>query len=120
LDLKNLEGFFIKADYFKKFLKTVVVDAHKKDSKNYFFVEEPLKAFKQNSSMAQTLALLQRFNAVCCYMIYELFGAEPGMIHSNTARSKVGLKIPRTEATKPFIFNFVKNLKIIPERQMGL
>lgn len=113
LDLKNLESFFIKIDYFKKFIKTD--PAFRVEARNYFYVEEPLKAFKQNSSMAQTLALLQRFNAVCCYIIYDFFDVEPVMIHSNTARSRVGLKIPRTEATKPYILDFVKKMNIIPE-----
>jgi RNase H-fold protein (predicted Holliday junction resolvase) len=58
------------------------------------FVEEPLMVFSRNS-MAKTLSILQRFNGMASYVVYEVFGHSPIMVNVNAARKKVGVKIVR-------------------------
>lgn len=100
---------------FKLFLKTTPY--FKLDKQNYYYIEEPLKAFKQNASMAQTIAILQRFNAVCSYGLYELTGIEPTHINVTTARARCGCSVPRGTKAKPFIFSHVKSLKAVPDHK---
>ena len=53
------------------------------------------------------MAKLQRFNGMCCYILYNIFDIEVRMINPRTARSKVGIKIPKNSNTKSFIIEWV-------------
>ena len=71
------------------------------------YVEEPALMFKGGKTTAQTMAKLQRFNGMCCYILYNIFDVPPYMINPRTARSKVGIKIPRKANAKKFIIEWV-------------
>lgn len=114
LELKKEKNLYRKADLFKKFLleKTKGYDNIK------FIVEAPLLMFKMRASMASTIALLNKWNAVCCFQIYSIFGQEPTMVNVNTARKTIGLFLPKKKKRaeiKPMVFQYVKSLKIVPE-----
>jgi len=113
LDLKNLEHFYIKVDYFKKFLKTH--EAFRLDKTNKIYVEEALKSFAAGGSMAQVISLLTAFNAACRYVVYEVLATEPTLLNVSSARKKVGLKIPKKSNTKKCVLDFVKAQNVIPE-----
>jgi hypothetical protein len=59
------------------------------------FIEEPFIAFSSGKTTAQTMAKLQRFNGMCCYAVYKLFNSCPTMVSVRSARSKLGIKIPK-------------------------
>lgn len=85
IDLTNIDGLFLKADLFKKFVK---LSEHFRDNPT-IYVETPLKGFKGSQAMIQTIILLQKFNVLCCYGIYVLLDKEPTMIPEQTARKAV-------------------------------
>jgi Holliday junction resolvasome RuvABC endonuclease subunit len=83
--------------------------------KHYFiddvYVEEPFIAFGGGKTTAQTMATLQRFNGMCCYSVYRVFEKTPIMVPVRSARSKLGIKIPKGTAqkdSKKFIIEYVE------------
>jgi Holliday junction resolvasome RuvABC endonuclease subunit len=64
------------------------------------YVEQPAMMFGRGKTTANTMAKLQRFNGMCCYAVYELLKSNAIMIHTNTARKKMNIKIPRNVLNK--------------------
>tara|TARA_B110000211_G_C14035221_1_gene534173 strand:- start:312 stop:872 length:561 start_codon:yes stop_codon:yes gene_type:complete len=64
------------------------------------FVEAPAMMFGGGKTTANTMAKLQRFNGMCCYAVYDLLKITPTLIHANTARKKMNIKIPRNVLNK--------------------
>jgi hypothetical protein len=70
------------------------------------FVEQPAIMFKGGKTTAFTMATLQRFNGMCCYIVNVVFEMEAELINPNSARSTLGIKVPRgipPRAEKNFI-----------------
>jgi Holliday junction resolvasome RuvABC endonuclease subunit len=59
------------------------------------FVEQPAMMFKGGKTTAFTMATLQRFNGMCCYVVNIVFDMEAELINPNSARSTLGIKVPR-------------------------
>lgn len=59
------------------------------------FVEEPFISFSGGKTTAQTMAKLQRFNGMCCFAIRKIFEIDSVPVPVRTARSKLGIKIPK-------------------------
>ena len=78
----------------------------KHDIKN-IFIEQPYMAFSGGKTTAVTMAKLQRFNGMCCYAIYDLFGFPASLIQANKARGLVELKIKRGDNTKLKVIEWV-------------
>jgi len=77
------------------------------------FVEEPIILFKGGSS-AKTVAKLQCFNGMICYVVYRVFRGNPIMINAVSARSVLGIKILKKRGTKQRdrkqpIIDFIEN-----------
>ena len=72
------------------------------------FVEQPFMAFSGGKTTAVTMSKLQRFNGMCCYGIFNLFGRPPELIAANSARSAVGLKRKRGEDIKKKVIAWVQ------------
>tara|TARA_Y100000034_G_scaffold21646_1_gene24946 strand:- start:6102 stop:6632 length:531 start_codon:yes stop_codon:yes gene_type:complete len=64
------------------------------------FVEQPAMMFKGGKTTAHTMATLQRFNGICCYILYKVFDMEAELVNPNSARSVLGIKVPRKIPTK--------------------
>ena len=72
------------------------------------FVEQPAMMFKGGKTTAFTMATLQRFNGMCCYVVNIVFEMEAELINPNSARSALGIKVPRgipPKAKKKFIID---------------
>ena len=86
------------------------------------FIEEPFVAFGGGKTTAQTVAKLQRFNGMCSYVVYKCFdGQPPKMINVRSARSKLGIKIPKGTKqgdAKKYIIEYVE--KNHPEFQYNM
>jgi len=63
-------------------------------------VETPAKSFSKNQSTAHIIALLNRFNGMCCFILYEATGIVPELIEVRTARKLAGLKMQKVENPK--------------------
>lgn len=116
IDLTKIKDFYDKCDEFWKFLDFLKclypIDNLK------VFIEEPVKMFKSNQSMAQTISILQRFNATCCYLIYREFDIKPTLIMESRARKLCNIKVPKGvkgKEKKQFVFERVKKEKSISE-----
>ena len=71
------------------------------------FVEQPFMFFNSGGSTAKTMATLQRFNGMVCYMLRKLLGQQALLISPAKARGLVGLKIKRGENTKQKVIEHV-------------
>tara|TARA_Y100000593_G_C4272464_1_gene318121 strand:+ start:460 stop:1017 length:558 start_codon:yes stop_codon:yes gene_type:complete len=79
----------------------IVMDKYKsKGNIKYVYVEQPFIAFSGGKTTAHTMAKLQRFNGMCCYGLYCLYGSPPTLIQANKARGLCGIKIKRGEKAK--------------------
>jgi len=72
------------------------------------FIESPFMMFSGGKTTAMTMAKLQRFNGMVCYMIRRTLGFSPVSIAANKARGSVGLKIKRGEDTKKKVIEWVQ------------
>ena len=93
-----------KAEYFM-----VLMDKYSKKAEiKHVFIEQPFIAFSGGKTTAHTMAKLQRFNGMCCYGLYCLFGFAPTLIQTNKARGLVGLKIKRGEKAKAKVIEWAE------------
>ena len=58
------------------------------------YMEAPAMLFRGGST-AHVMAKLQRFNGMCSYICYKVFGEEIILVQPNKARKHLGIKIPR-------------------------
>ena len=83
------------------------------NNKGYYidkvFIESPFMMFSGGKTTAMTMAKLQRFNGMVCYMTRRVLGINPVSIAANKARGLVGLKIKRGEDTKKKVIEWVQN-----------
>jgi hypothetical protein len=113
--LKDYKDLYDKLDYFRKFL----LDLEKKyiEYNIEVAVEEPVKMFMSNKSMAQTISILQRFNGMICAEIYGDLGNKPKLINASSARKLCGIKISKGTKAKEVVLTHIKALGIIPEEK---
>lgn len=87
-----------KATEFEKYISNFCIENNYK-LKNVF-VEANAKMFTPGFSSADTILTLAKFNGICCYIIFKLFGLAPTDINVTSARSKLGIKVDRKDKTK--------------------
>ena len=80
----------------------------KKGNIKHVYVEQPFIAFSGGKTTAHTMAKLQRFNGMCCYGLYCLYGFAPTLIQANKARGLCGIKIKRGEKAKAKVIEWAK------------
>jgi len=73
------------------------------------FVEQPFIAFSGGRTTAVTMAKLQRFNGMCCYGIFCVFGSRPELLSANETRKAVGIKRKKGEDIKKKVIQWVKD-----------
>jgi len=92
-----------KAEHFM-----AAMDQYKiKGNIKHVYVEQPFIAFSGGKTTAHTMAKLQRFNGMCCYGLYCLYGRAPALIQTNKARGLCGIKIKRGEKAKEKVIEWV-------------
>jgi Holliday junction resolvasome RuvABC endonuclease subunit len=101
--LEKYKDFFDKA----KKVKEVFMNIKKKYKIDNVFIEEPLLSFKMGFSSAATISTLSRFNGVLSWMCYEIFELTPEYFSAATARKACGVKVPKGQKAKEFVFKFV-------------
>ena len=71
------------------------------------YMEAPAMLFRGGST-AHVMAKLQRFNGMCSYICFKVFGEETVMVQPNKARKSLGIKIPRKKGlAKKIIIEWV-------------
>ena len=87
----------------------IVMDKYKeKGNIKHVYVEQPFIAFSGGKTTAHTMAKLQRFNGMCCYGLYCLYGVAPTLIQANKARGLCGIKIKRNEKAKQKVIEWAE------------
>ena len=76
------------------------------------YVEQPALMFKGGKTTAFTMAKLQRFNGMCCFIVREVFDQDAQMVNVRSARRVLNIKVPRGSNTKKIIIQEV-------EKRMG-
>jgi RNase H-fold protein (predicted Holliday junction resolvase) len=79
---------------------------------SHIFIEEPFVAFGGGKTTAQTMAKLQRFNGMCSFSTFKVFENQAIMVNVRSARSKLGIKIPKglkEKEVKNTIIEWVSN-----------
>ena len=71
-------------------------------------IEQPFTMFSGGKTTAGTMSKLQRFNGMVSVLAYTVFGLQPELVASRSARSKCGIKIKRGENTKKKIIEWVE------------
>jgi len=108
---------FISLEEKAQNFKYKIEDLKKKFEIDNIFVEAAMNFGGPN---ANTIALLLRFNGMCTYILYNIFNKLPHMINVRSARSILGIKIPKInnkklnehEKKKPiidYIFQYFNN-----------
>ena len=76
---------------------------------NEVFIESPFIMFSGGKTTAMTMAKLQRFNGMVCYMLRRTLGITPVSIAANKARGLIDLKVKRGEDTKKKVIGWVQS-----------
>lgn len=101
--LEKYKDFFEKA----KKCKQVFEEVKNKYQIKKIFIEEPLLSFKMGFSSASTISTLSRFNGVLSWICFETFKMEPEYFSAATARKACGIKVPKGEKAKEFVFKSI-------------
>ena len=73
----------------------------------HIYIEQPFTFFNSGGSSAKTMATLQKFNGIVSWLLYELFEIQPEYVLAQTARKKVGIKVPRGQKAKQVVLQFL-------------
>jgi hypothetical protein len=100
LNKTGCDSLWEKADCYRKQLLSYKAEQLKGMKINKVFVEANAKMFAQGRTSANTILTLAKFNGICSYIIRDLYGVDVVDVNVVSARSKLGLKIDRTDKTK--------------------
>jgi len=73
----------------------------------HIYIEQPFTFFNSGGSSAKTMAVLQRFNGIVSWLLYELFEIEPQYVGATAARKMAGIKIPRGTKAKKVVMEYL-------------
>ena len=105
IKLNSKDELEIRCDQLKKYLQLNYNIYYIKE----IYIESPFVMFSGGKTTAMTMAKLQRFNGMVCYMVRDLYGITAASIAANKARGLIGLKIKRGENTKLKVIEWVQN-----------
>jgi Holliday junction resolvasome RuvABC endonuclease subunit len=100
-DLRRYKNFFSKCVRIRE--KILDLTESYGDKIEDIYIEKPFTFFNSGGSSGKTMAVLQRFNGVVSWMVYECFEIEPLYVGATQARKLVGIKVPRGEKAKKVV-----------------
>jgi len=103
IKMKSSDSLEVRAKIFNK----KMIEIRGNYEIKHIFIEQPFMAFSGGKTTAVTMAKLQRFNGMCCYAVYDLYGFSASLIQANKARGLVELKIKRGDNTKLKVIEWV-------------
>ena len=101
IDLSEYSGLMDKTVVVRNILAAIPYDIET------VMIEKSLLAFSNGASSAKTLQTLSAFNGIISWVCYELFATEPEYISATTARSMLGIKIPKGTKAKEAVMSWV-------------
>lgn len=104
VDLRKKEDIFEKSTEIRKTLYWI--------SQEYeissVWIESSLNIFTKGKSSAGTIATLSKFNGIVSYICFDTFKMKPNFIGAVSARSKIGIKVPRGTKAKEKVAEWIK------------
>ena len=100
---KHFEDILDKAEAVKKRLLEI---AAKHDIKE-IYIEKPFMFFNSGGSSAKTMSILQNFNGMVSWLVFQQFGFKPKYLTASEARKLCGIKVPRGTKAKEKVIEFV-------------
>tara|TARA_Y100000296_G_scaffold18931_1_gene22586 strand:- start:526 stop:1083 length:558 start_codon:yes stop_codon:yes gene_type:complete len=113
VDLRKYKGVINKAKVVKEKIDDIF-EAYQCDgehalmgSSDYpiecIYIEQPFTFFNSGGSSAKTMAVLQKFNGIVSWLVYEMFEIEPQYVTAMEARKLCGIKVPRGQKAKQVV-----------------
>ena len=113
VDLRKYKGVINKAKVIKEKIDDIF-EAYQCDgehalmgSSDYpiecIYIEQPFTFFNSGGSSAKTMAVLQKFNGIVSWLVYEMFEIEPQYVTAMEARKLCGIKVPRGQKAKQVV-----------------
>ena len=113
VDLRKYKGIINKAKVIKEKIDDIF-EAYQCDGEHalmgaseypieYVYIEQPFTFFNSGGSSAKTMAVLQKFNGIVSWLVYEMFEIEPQYVTAMAARKLCGIKIPRGQKAKQVV-----------------
>jgi len=118
IDLRKQKNFFDKAIVIKEKILDLyeMYQCNNDDSMRignaeypieHIYIEQPFTFFNSGGSSAKTMAVLQKFNGVVSWMLYEIFEIRPEYIGASAARKEAGIKVPRGQKAKQVVLEYL-------------
>lgn len=101
IDLSKEDNLIAKAKAVKNILGSIPAQI------SQVVIEKSLFAFTSGMSSAKTLHTLASFNGIVSWICYETFGLLPEYIGATSARSVLGIKIPKGTKAKEVVMSWV-------------
>jgi len=118
IDLRKVKGVFAKTLAIKEKIMDIfemyqcnndpgVMTGNSVYPIEHIYVEQPFTFFNSGGSSAKTMAVLQRFNGIVSWLLFELFELEPEYIGATSARKEAGIKIQRGKKAKKVVMEYL-------------
>ena len=113
VDLRKYKGVINKAKVVKEKIDDIF-EAYQCDGEHALmgsseypieqvYIEQPFTFFNSGGSSAKTMAILQKFNGIVSWLVYEMFEIEPKYVTAMEARKLCGIKVPRGQKAKQVV-----------------
>ena len=113
VDLRKYKGVINKAKVIKEKIDDIF-EAYQCDGEHallgesdypieHIYIEQPFTFFNSGGSSAKTMAVLQKFNGIVSWLVYEMFEIEPQYVTAMEARKLCGIKVPRGQKAKKVV-----------------
>lgn len=116
IDLRKQKDIFDKALLFKEKLMDLF-EMYQLDNESHYgnsdfpiehiYIEQPFTFFNSGGSSAKTMAVLQKFNGIVSWMIYDLFEIRPEYVGATQARKLCEIKVPRGQKAKQVVLQYL-------------
>jgi len=100
---KRFEDVLDKAEAVKKHLLEIAAEHDIKE----IYIEKPFMFFNSGGSSAKTMSILQNFNGMVSWLVFQQFGFKPKYLTASEARKLCGIKVPRGTKAKEKVIEFV-------------
>lgn len=101
IDLSKFDDQMQKAQHSKAIIETLPKEIDK------VVIEKSLMAFAAGASSAKTLHTLASFNGIISWICYEVFDIKPRYISATSARTVLGIKVPKKTKAKEAVVSYI-------------
>lgn len=104
IDLRKHKNLFDKAEVVREYFG---LHRYTQAAVEEVWIEQPFTFFNSGGSSAKTMALLQSFNGIVSWLVYQAYGYYPEYIGARSARKINEVNIKRGENSKQKVLEFL-------------